>query len=818
VGLLFLIYTHREYLCSRSVSALVLGTAFFSYSPITLAAIPTKTWSGNYPTTGSVTIPAGQSVLLDTNLNLKNLTINGSVMCANKSLNLQSGWILVQGKLECGTNLKPYTGLLKITLTGKTENIQYFGTKFIGVINGGSIEFNGKPRSFSWTHLAASVKKGETLLKVQGQQGLKYGDKIVIASTDFHSSHAEEATISASSRGVIMLTKPLRYNHWCKKEVFSASKSIEECAEIGVLNRNIFIQGDADSERTGFGGHIMIMQGGSAKLANVELFRMGQKGLVGHYPMHWHFVGNAPGQYLKDSSIHNAYNRFVSIHNTHHIELINNVGYKTRGHGFYLEDGIETHNLIAGNLGLSVQNASDSKPTISDKFASVFWISNPNNTIRNNVAAGSEHTGFWLGFPEHPVRESKTASIWPRRTPLLEFSDNVSHSNASRGLFVDGGEFTDSNNITNIDFNTWYEPRKNPADDQSPLVRPVFRNFTAYKNRDEGVWIRSFASPVLTGAKLADNWMGAYFASINLPSDNNIGSIDNVLIVGETSNKGNPEIREPKGLGDRELPHLGTPDAPIRGIEFYDGPMAVGNSLFANFQPNTQREAGALTNVARNFYWVSSQNYSEKLTFVNANRVYLPLIEGNANGKNSGDVFSTFLDKDGSVTGTAGMKIVPNNPLLLTAQCTFKAAWNAYLCPHEYVNLRLYLPSGPVPLNATFRRDDGVSLKIANEPNNGENKINANLIVGRTYSLQLPFTTPKQLKFDLSEKIGKPLRLSIAYPFTNFKVTFLGLPVEKATSLAQLATGGQKYFHDGKNLHLRLISQNKRYQEVLVTP
>jgi G8 domain len=783
---------------------------------VSLFALPsgvsaaTKYWSSSYPLSGSVTIPAADTVILDANFNLKNLTVLGKLVCADKNLNLQSGWILVKGSWDCGSAAAPYRKQFKLTLTGNNpaENVLQMGTKFIGTMGSGALNFFGAPRTVGWTRLNATVRKGAKQIALQKNVDWKAGEQIVIASSDYRPEHAETAVITAVSGNVVKFAAPLVYDHWCKQDGYTATWQMTECAEIALLSRNIVIQGDSASVVSGFGGHMMVMAGGSAKLANVELFRMGQKGLIARYPMHWHLAGDVNGQYLMDSTIHHAYNRFVSVHGTHKLQVLRNIGYDTIGHGFYLEDGIEQNNLLAGNLGLSVRNSTDGKPTASDREASVFWISHPNNVIRNNVAAGSEHTGFWLGFPEHPIGLSTNNAIWPRRTPLAEFKGNVSHSNQGRGLYVDGGELPDRTTTT-----TWYEPRNNPADEKSALVKPVFSAFTAYKNRNEGIWIRSFAGPVVTGAKLADNWMGAYFANIlSGPAYNNVGSFENSLVVGETGNLGNPESWETKGIGGRELPRFWSPGDSIRGIEFYDGPMAVKNTLFVNFVSNSQRKAGGLTGLAPNPYWVSSRNSSQGISFLNANRVYLhsPVVD------NSGDAFSTFLDIDGSVSGKPGLMIVPKNPVLVTAQCSFTAAWNAYACPHEYINLHIYTHSGENPTGTLLRRDDGASITLYN-PAQYTDQVNANLLVNRPHSLQFQNVTPRHLSFVVSEKANKAIRLSMPYPTANFTVTRWGQPVERAASLAQMASGNNhKYFYDGSRLHLRLVSQDGRWDEMEV--
>jgi hypothetical protein len=42
---------------------------------------------------------------------------------------------------------------------------------------------------------------------------------------------------------------------------------------------------------------------------------------------------------------------------------------------------------------------------------SSFWITNPDNIYRDNVAAGSDSTGFWFAFPEHPTGKFEGTEI-----------------------------------------------------------------------------------------------------------------------------------------------------------------------------------------------------------------------------------------------------------------------------------------------------------------------------------------------------------------------------------------------------------------------
>ncbi|WP_410963964.1 hypothetical protein, partial [Salmonella sp. SAL4448] len=55
----------------------------------------------------------------------------------------------------------------------------------------------------------------------------------------------------------------------------------------------------------------------------------------------------------------------------------------------------------------------DSKDVLipSDNTVSSFWITNPDNIYRDNVAAGSDSTGFWFAFPEHPTGKFEGTDI-----------------------------------------------------------------------------------------------------------------------------------------------------------------------------------------------------------------------------------------------------------------------------------------------------------------------------------------------------------------------------------------------------------------------
>ena len=76
---------------------------------------------------------------------------------------------------------------------------------------------------------------------------------------------------------------------------------------------------------------------------------------LARYPIHWHLVGDAKGQYIKNASIHDTYSRCVTVHGTNFLRVENNVTYNIVGHCFFLEDGIEHGNEFVRNLAIQIK-------------------------------------------------------------------------------------------------------------------------------------------------------------------------------------------------------------------------------------------------------------------------------------------------------------------------------------------------------------------------------------------------------------------------------------------------------------------------------
>ncbi|HHX82520.1 MAG TPA: transmembrane domain-containing protein, partial [Pseudomonadaceae bacterium] len=582
-----------------------------------------STWSGGAvpQAGGNVTIANGQTVLLDVSPPaLNGLTVFGKLAFADEAdLALTTEWIMVHGELEIGTEVQPFTHNATITLTDNVKGEELMGMGDRGImLSGGTLNLHGN-RSNAWTKLAATAEAGSRTIEVLDASQWQAGDEIVLASTDYNPRQAERRTIAAVSGNSITLSEPLEYMHFGQ-----ITFGVDERGEVGLLTRNIKIQASEDAAESWFGGHIMAMVTSKMYIDGVELKRMGQHLELARYPIHWHLVGAAgAGQYIRNASIHDTFNRCVTVHGTNDLRIENNVTYNTVGHCFFMEDGIETGNEFINNLAIQIKchPTMECVPTNlaangeietrnpgelrqisfygghtllpSDNTVAAYWITNPDNSYIDNVAAGSDQIGFWFSIPQHPngafLGSEVSLNTWPRRMPVRAFRGNVAHSNFD-GFMIDRHINEDNTfGLASIPL----LPLADPTDLESEVMETHFEDLTAWKNRNGGLWGRGDLY-VYSNFKLADNAIGMTQAAGDIGSLPFSSRLIDSLVVGETDNIGNPVTPEEIAYG-RSLPKPSIPDFPIRGYEYYDYRDDVVNTTFVNFQDNELRKTGALS-------------------------------------------------------------------------------------------------------------------------------------------------------------------------------------------------------------------------------
>jgi G8 domain/Right handed beta helix region len=537
---------------------------------------PSSWPSGKVPVAGeAVFIPKGTNILLDISPpNLKSLQIDGALAFARKDVNLSAGYIIVHGLLRIGSPTVAFASKATITLnaTNMNEDIMGMGTKGI-LVMGGRLELFGATPSVTWTKINATAATGARTLTLKDSVSWKANDKVVVAPTDFfpHDSNnnpdptypaTELMTVASASGASLNLTTGLKKSRWGVLQYVTSSGMtttpttavsslvLDERAAVGNLSRNIVIQGADDSlwKNNGFGAHIMVMGSGGRLVVNgVEFRQMGQLGKARRYPIHWHMLsynestgvelGDATGQFVRNSSIWNSKNRCVVIHGTNGVTFANNICYDITGHAVFLEDAVERRNIIENNLVLKVRSPNDASRFLAhDSDASGFWLTNPDNTVRGNIAADATK-GFWLAFPRQTLGLSTRVTFRPDRLSFGVFTDNVAHSSLE-GIHIDDAP-----------------KRANPGELESLKYIPMLGTYdkTVETDYDFSKWLR-FKLERVTIFKNGTNWgSGPFWNRVSWPdyvnwvsADNTAaffagagdnGLITNSLIIGQSLNK-----------------------------------------------------------------------------------------------------------------------------------------------------------------------------------------------------------------------------------------------------------------------------------------
>ncbi|KAG2372682.1 hypothetical protein C9374_013637 [Naegleria lovaniensis] len=733
------------------------------------------------------------------------------------------------------------------------------GSKGIVFQSGSMVQIHGQVPTPTWTFLAKTVKDGENVIKLTEKTSWKVGDSLVIANTDYGElvetrkvpyseglgwmngvpfpAQTEERTVVSVLDGgsTLVLNKPLNYTHWGNAHMK---------AEVGVLNRNIVFQGDANSVKDSFGGHMMIRVVEKATLEGIEMTRMGQRGFMGRYAIHWHILGDkAPendSYYIKSSVVHHGFQRCVVIHDSNNILIQGNVCYKNVGHQFFLEDGGEMGNKFIKNLGIDPIAVGNNDPTQilpSDADVSVFWITNPNNTWIGNSAVGSKFN-YWFSMPLKPtgLSSSKYANnplMTPRTIPLKVFEDNIAHSGNQNGIHID--DMVMPNGKTEA---ALYRP----ADPFGKPVVAYFKRVISYKNRRYGIW--SEGGPVL-------------FSNI-IASDNRIqmgcppgpvGIFDSTLI-GDSENVGDLKSMRP-GLDTdgrtRSIPYA-MADQITKGFETYDngGPQVLDSITFINFTSTPSMPAGALGALSNAPFKHESRNRYQNLKFINANEFFL------LNGDYDGNKGSVILVTDNSIKSVDPVKfksggwLISNDSVVAFKECIFKQEWQGGMCPLFAEGYSQIVTVNPNITGSDTTGSNGVPYPDVADPlkrvpriryidmvrnretvgngasisrSNGviEFIMDVNLINRGFYTVRWVHNTPtpRALKFiHQGTALNDWLVMSVQYAkgttFTITKSRF-GNPttMQKGNSMEEIMNDPMKYFFDEKSEHLFIKMQNR---------
>ncbi|MED6281140.1 Fibrocystin-L, partial [Characodon lateralis] len=675
------------------------------------------TWGGlSPPEKGSfAVITKGQSILLDTSTPvLKMLLIQGGTLMFDEAdVELQAENILITdgGRLQIGQEGAPFQHKAIITLHGhlRSPELPVYGAKTLAVREG-ILDLHGIPVPVPWTHLAETASSGSVTLILMKAVTWKPGDEIVVASTGHRHSQSENevrtiAAVSANGK-TLTLTKPLMYTHLGLSVTLPDGTVFEGRAEVGLLSRNIVVRGSQNLEwsdeieacpdgfNTGefatqtcfqgrfgeeigsdqFGGCIMFHAPrpgenlAMGRLEYVEIFHAGQAFRLGRYPIHWHLMGNINYKsYVRGCAIHQTFNRAVTIHKTHQLLVEHNVIYDIMGGAFFIEDGIETENILQYNLAVFVRQSTSLLN--DDVTPAAYWVTNPNNIIRHNAAAGGTHFGFWYRMHDNPDGPSYNPNICQKRVPLGEFFNNTVHSQGWFGLWI---------------FQEFF-PMKDGGCTSGTPKPAVFQSLTTWNCEKGAEWVNVGAVQfnrfiMVNNEKAGIEAKRIFRWAVSGFGEDRGATVSNSTIVGHM---------DELGLGSNYCTRRGI-------ITPFDDGMSVLDTQFVNFDRSNCTAIG-VTSIdgtctdrcggwAVRFSGIQYRNSPNKAGFRWEHEVQL-------------------LDTDGSLTGNINHKVVPMSSLLDPAHCFPGAEWSVgfpgAVCDHSVSFHRLAFNNpSPTSLNA----------------------------------------------------------------------------------------------------------------------
>ena len=185
-------------------------------------------------------------------------------------------------------------------------------------------------------------------------------------------------------------------------------------------------------------GAIMMIHGANenstldVQIQNVEFSDVGQAYRTARNPVNFHMTDDMTGSYIKGCSFRDSHNRAIVLNGANNLEVRDNVAYDIDASAFFIGDS--TGNTFDGNVVLNVKSISGGLN--SDFTAAAFLISNPDNVLTNNLAAGCDSHGFWFNLAVHPTGPSFDETICPQNIPLGNFSGNTAYANGGYGVWT----------------------------------------------------------------------------------------------------------------------------------------------------------------------------------------------------------------------------------------------------------------------------------------------------------------------------------------------------------------------------------------------
>jgi hypothetical protein len=363
---------------------------------------------------------------------------------------------------------------------------------------GGRMDFHGAPLSRTWLKLGAAAKRGSAEVALaEAVTGWRVGDRVILTATERQNKRAgagaadspggtvpgkkpfkastsddtdtEERIIKAIDGAKLTLDKPLAHDHQCD----GAYRG-----DVANLSRNVVVESPADAPRDQ-AGHTMYHRNSAGSIGYAEFRRLGKEGVLGRYSLHYHLVGDTMrGSSVIGASVWDSGNRWVTIHGTNFLVVRDCVGYRSKGHGYFFEDGTEVYNVLDRNLAVQAYAAKPLPKQVMpfDKNDGAgFWWANSLNTFTRNIACECDEYGYFFQAaktadfdPVLPVLQTDGSrkKVDVRTLPFVRFEDNEAHCQRRHAFNLGGGVPFGKPNVDGVG-----------PDEKHPFV---IRNFRAW--------------------------------------------------------------------------------------------------------------------------------------------------------------------------------------------------------------------------------------------------------------------------------------------------------------------------------------------------
>jgi len=462
---------------------------------------------------GEVLVPCGECVIVDyvdgsTVEMAEGLIIEGKLFFPNTAnVVIRTTHIFVMGKLEMVAPASPNT--VKFRLYGTADKYIHPTYNNAGIcdaagckvgkkpfaVAGGQVDIRGlsNPDNCpSWgklVDLRADPNDASLMNRVTvsiSASCWNVGDTIILTSPDWDINHSHETIIigiDATQNDLIV--EPSVPSYFGYATMLTAP---DYAVEVASISRSIIFEGEDDEQP--IGGHMIVYHTPNVvqTIEGAEFVNFGQQGNLGRYPIHFHMSQDVTGSQVSKNVIHHSNQRGIVIHGSMNVQITDNVAYEIFGHCFFTEDGIETGNIFERNLGANIRKPAIVIPNENDDNPSVFWITNPQNSWIDNVAAGSVDSGFWFDTRDAVRGPSRNLpggdTMIPGSLSITRFEGNTAHSNIMAGM-------------------RYYDPGWRPMEDNNTL-----KNSRVYRNLRSGHFIHGNWNIVFDGGLIADNGVG----------------------------------------------------------------------------------------------------------------------------------------------------------------------------------------------------------------------------------------------------------------------------------------------------------------------